>query len=203
MKSYFLTTFENLDQLQGEAQKSLAVLLAAISVEGKQTLTEEEARDCLRQVDEQGRTEVARWIVRRLEGADERAERLWTERIGPWVEAAWPQGAAFRSSATSISLAWATIEAGNAFPEAVDVIESRVTALDRPANLLDRFAGSEHPDSHPESSLKLLDLLIDDISFAHTAEELQRCLEEISASEADPEDDPRYVRLMDLVEQHL
>ncbi|WP_103016191.1 SIR2 family protein [Salinibacter ruber] len=203
MKPFFLATFDNVDQLRGEAQKSLAVLLAAISVEGKQTLTSDEARDCLRQLDEQGRTEVARWIVRRLEGADERAERLWAERIGPWVESAWPQGAAFRSSATSVSLAWAAIEAGNAFPEAVEVIESRVTALDRPPSVLNRLAESEHPNSHPQASLQLLDALIDDISFHHEAEELQQCLEDISASEADLEDDRRYVRLMDLVEQHL
>jgi hypothetical protein len=203
MKPYFLSTFEYLDQLRERAQKSLAVLLVAIAVEGEQTLSDKEARHTLRQLDEQGRTEVARWIVRRLEGADERAETLWTERIGPWVNAAWPQEAELRSPQTSVSLSWAAIEAGDAFPEAVDVIASRVTTLDRPASVLDRLAESGRPDSHPESSLQLLDILIDDISFRHEAEDLQRCLEEISTSDPSLAEDPRYIRLMELVEQHL
>lgn len=203
IKPYFLSTFENLHQLSDTAQRSLAVLLVAIALQDKQALSEEEARECLRRVNHQGRTEVARWLVRRLEGAEERVDTLWTERIGPWLEVAWPQEAEFRSSQTSVLLAWAAIETRDAFPAAVDAIESRITPLDQPAHVLDKLADSEHPASHPEPSLKLLDILIDDISFRHIAEALQRCLEEISTSDPSLEADPRYVRLLELVQQYI
>jgi hypothetical protein len=203
MKAHFLSTFQHLDQLLEKARKSLAVLLVAIAVQDWEALSAEESQSCLKELDENERAEIARWIVRRLEGADKRAETLWTERIGPWVESAWPKGATFRSSTTSVPLAWAAMEAGDAFPEAVDVIENRVTTLDRPPSVLNRLVESEHPNSHPEASLQLLNALIDDISFRYAAEELQHCLEGISASKAALEEDQRYIRLMNLVEQYL
>ena len=203
IRPYFLSTFDNLSQLSGKARKSLAVLLVAVALQDKQALSEDEARRCLRQVDQQGRTEIARWLVSRLEGADERADALWTEQIGPWFEAAWPQGAEFRSSETSTSLAWAAIETEGAFPAAVDAIQNRITLLNHPAHVLGKLADSEHPTAHPESSLQLLAVLIDDISFGYSAEKLQKCLEEVLTSDPSLNADPRYTRLLKLVQQHI
>jgi hypothetical protein len=203
MKPSFLVSFENLDQLQEGVQRNLAVLLVAIAVEGEPSLSAEEARNCLRQLGDQDRGEAARWIVRRLEGAGDRVEKLWSERIGPWIESAWPREEELKSSETSVSLAWAAIQVGEAFPDAVNTIESRVGSLNRPAHVLGRLGESGLPHAHPEPALQLLNVLVDNISFRYDAEKLQQCLENIASSKPVRKDDPRYVRLMDLAEQNL
>jgi len=201
MKAHFLRTFEHLDLFERTAQRNLAALLAAVAIEGEHTLTDDEARQCLRQMDDQGRTDVAQWIVDRLQGAEERADVLWVNRIGPWIDAVWPREAGLRSSEASNSLAWAAIESGEAFPSAVETVGRLISALERPHGIVDKFVESDHTTAYPEASLELLNRLIDDIQFRHTAEVLQQCLNEIAESEPSLADDGRYIRLQGMADQ--
>jgi SIR2-like domain len=90
-----------------------------------------------------------------------RAADYWRTRVGPWIATEWPQDKDMRSAEVSEHFALTALQAGNMFPDAVEVIAPFLVLLPHPYFLLDRLANSDHPEDHPEHCLRLLSGLID------------------------------------------
>ncbi|MBM3189906.1 MAG: hypothetical protein FJZ90_14435, partial [Chloroflexi bacterium] len=90
LKPSFLKTVEHAQEL-GRHAGQLYGLAAAICIRYPGWISEDESEAILRSIGVKGRKTVAVEIWRGVEGARERGELLWRERVGPWLTKAWPK----------------------------------------------------------------------------------------------------------------
>ena len=161
LKPHFLEAFNHLDSI-GEHVRNLASLLVSVAIEGDDAITHDEARECLRHLDDSGRVAVAMWIDRKLEGAGDRAPNLWRDRIGPWLDRAWPKEPRLRGSTTSERLASAAVRSGDAFDCAVGTVLPLIGPIKMGRLIIERLGKAGHVRSHPSSALALVNSLTGD-----------------------------------------
>jgi hypothetical protein len=196
LKPHFLATFDHLAEMD-EGIRSLPTLLASIAIDGVGALTHAEARECLRKLDESGRSEVA-WVVeKKLEDAGAQSSVLWSERIGPWLAAAWPREPALRSDNASLHLAEAAARAGDAFPDAVAVVSDLVGPITRAWGLLRRLREHGRLASHPLQALQLVSLITPN-DPTHWFGNLRRFLEGVRVADPALAATPQFIRLNDI-----
>lgn len=183
IKPHYLDTLDHLDQLSDQNTRNLAQLLAIVGIEFPEGLSTAEASDCLRKLEPAGRVAVARWIESRLDGAGDRAPTLWKEEVGPWIREVWPPENQYRSSQESTALSRAVIEAGRAFPDAVEDISDYLVPVDRAGHVIHPLLEENIPQQHPESSLLLLSKIMGGDTFGYRR--IGDCLNQIQ--EAAPE----------------
>jgi len=201
LKPHFIDAFNHLIEV-GEPARNLAGLLAAISIEGGPLITAEEARGCLRWLDDSGRAEVARWLGDRLEGAGAQAETLWQERIGPWIKAAWPQELPLRGPHATHNLARAATLAQGAFSEAVDCVAPFLVPMENDATIvLETLVGTGHLESWPDAALVLLNAITPE-NPASWFGPLGTCLARIETAAPSITADPRFRRLRDIADRN-
>lgn len=193
MKAHFLAAFSHFDEL-GDWKRTLAQLFAVVAVEITGALTHPEARACLKQMDEQHRAEVVRYLTRRLEDAEERADVLWRDRIGPWIKSAWPRDQGLRGPQISEALAWAAIAARDAYPEAVALIVPLLTRANHGYGLFNKIKKVGHLRTYREASLELIDALTPDDPEPFFGN-LSECLSEIAAADPTLTENARFRRL--------
>jgi hypothetical protein len=200
LKPHFIDAFDHLAEV-GEPTRNLAGLLAAISIEGGPVITAEEARGCLRRLDDSGRAEAARWLADRLEGAGAQTETLWRERVGPWIETAWPQELLLRGPHSTRNLARVAILAQGAFSQAVDVVVPFLVPVEDDASLiLDTLTKAGHLEFMPAAALKLLNAITSDKPTSWFGP-LGACLARIESASPPLSADPRFQRLRDIAER--
>lgn len=200
LKPHFIDAFDHLAEI-GEPARNLAGLLAAISIEGGPVITTEEARSCLRRLDDSGRAEVARWLADRLEGAGAQAETLWRERVGPWIKAAWPQELPLRGPHSTRNLAHAAILAQGAFLDAVELVVPFLVPSENDASfVLDGLTKTAHLESCPTAALALLYAITPD-NPASWFGPLGACLTRIETAAPSLSADSRFRRLREITDR--
>ena len=121
-----------------------------------------EARDVLVNCEDQDRAAALSAFSRTMS-----VKGNWSNLVRPFIVEAWPRQLRFRSEATSREFARIAEEAGEDFPDAVDV----VLPLVRPVRHLDLFGyrlrnpqedGADHARRFPESTVNLLSALVGD-----------------------------------------
>jgi hypothetical protein len=122
----------------------------------------ESATEVLKALPPNGRAEAARVLWRKMEGSANGADALWRERVGPWLNDAWPRSPELRDRAVSTHLAMATLQADAEFPAAVNLILEMIDHgnISLVAWELERVK-TKHAREHPFESLKLLAALLD------------------------------------------
>ena len=160
LKQHFLETFGHLAEIAPH-QRNLAILLTSVAIDGEGALDPTDARRCLKQLDGPGRGTVAWGLMRRLDGAAEKAAALWRERVGPWLGDAWPLERRFRDVDSSASLAMAAIRSGEAFPEAVRVVAHLIAPLPYPGVVVRELKERSLPRTYPSDVLGLIDAIIE------------------------------------------
>lgn len=113
----------------------------------------------LRATDAEGRADVARVIFRRLQGAGDKGEAMWSTRVGTWFESNWPKDRRFLEPTSAFNLAMAATYAGDAFPAAVDTISPFLMPYEHYSSLIERLIATDYPERFSESTLRLLDVL--------------------------------------------
>ena len=113
-----------LEILRGRAgetiQSRLTGLFMAICLEAADELTADEIRGVVDTMTEEALQRVLRNLKHRMEGDREARGRVWRDRVQPWLEQYWPSVLSRNTSGTSQAMLDMLIEAGDAFPDAVD-----------------------------------------------------------------------------------
>jgi hypothetical protein len=113
---------------------------------------------------------------------DQRGER-WRTLVGPIFRAVWPLDAHLRSKRHSENLMRMALEAGDAFPDAVDAIVDVVVPFELYRLSLSLRLEKKHENLHreyPKAFLKLVNALVDPAFYrvpSDLGEVLQECLE--------------------------
>ncbi|MGD0577931.1 MAG: SIR2 family protein [Bryobacteraceae bacterium] len=190
----FLATFENLDRLDTETARRLYQLLGRIAVHEPNWLTNDQTQRIVTSADHLGREQIALVFWQNLDAAGDKAGSLWRDRIGPWFEACWQPDDALKDKAGSHNLIRAVLSAGDAFPDAVDLITSRLPALDRAESAIFAVARSEVPEQFPQATLKLLDRVVNRNQRFYKGD-LENLLARIAQAWPEARQDSRFLNL--------
>ena len=198
LRSYLLRAFEHYDVI-GHRRTKLPELLAQVYVAGY-PLSGPEILARLRKVDDAGRNATAHYLDQLLAGAGDKANRLWSDRIGPFFGHAWPKDGDLKNPRLSSHIALAAVHSGDAFPDAVNTIAPLVGPVPYPSNILRDVAASGYPDQFPEATLKLLKSLVEEgAALRHT--DLPDILGRIRGKGVELDDNALHRRLKDAAER--
>jgi hypothetical protein len=192
IKTDFMIAFSRKAQL-GPFKNQIASLFGFICIDREDWLTAEEMQNALRATDVEGRAEIACVLFRRLQGAGDQGEVMWSSRIGPWFELNWPKDRQFVEPASAFNLAMAAAYAGEAFPAAVNAVGPFLTRYEHYSPLIDRLIETDYPERHSESALRLLDVL--DTTAIWVEGTVRTLLNRLDAASPNIRNDPRFRHL--------
>lgn len=196
LKDDFLTAFDHLGEL-GEASRILCQLVPAAAIDGAGALSPDEARSCLRRMDDEGRAAAAWWIARKMDNVGDRSETLWHDRIGPWIAQAWPKEPSLRTERISTEFARIAVLARDAFPDAVNVVGPLLVGIRWGRNFLEDLEEHGHIASHPAAALDLVDRLVGDSPDPWFGD-VGLFLSRVASADSQLQADPRFKRLKDI-----
>jgi len=160
MKASFLATAHQYDALD-EHKQQYANLLTVAALEPGDTFRTAELATATSALPNQGLETTAWTLTRMLDSAGDRREAYWKNRIVKYLKRIWPR--VQKHGTEQIAEAFATLcsYAGNAFPDAVVLLQDWFLSLRHPGTILHILNESDHPEAHPDATLALLDRLID------------------------------------------
>jgi hypothetical protein len=196
LKKDFLAAFENLEKLDSEAVRILYQALGSIAIHEPEWLTNDEAQRIVTGAPHIGREQIAWVFWRNLDGAADKADTLWRDRIGPWLAACWQPDEALKDKETAHSLIMMALSAGDALPEAVDLVTPRMPTLDRAESAIFAIAGSKAPEQFPQATLKLLDRVVNRNQRFYKGD-LEKLLTRVAQAWSGARQDSRFLDLFD------
>jgi hypothetical protein len=199
IKADFMTAFSRKEQL-GPYERQIALLFGFVCIDRLDWLTPDEMQHALRTTDTEGRAEIASVLFRRLQGAGDQAEAMWSSRIGPWLNSSWPKDRRFVEPASAFNLAMAASYAGEAFPAAVNTIGPFLAPYQHYSPLIDRLIETDFPDRYGESVLQLLEIV--DTTAAWVDGDVRTLMSRVGAESLEIRSDQRFRRLDEFLRTH-
>ncbi|RRJ34457.1 hypothetical protein EIL82_03730 [Pandoraea apista] len=198
-KAEFLETARHYAEL-GEHRSQYAAVLTYAALDPADTFTVIELRAATHALPQEGLQETAQALAQALEGAGEKREVYWSNRVRPYWQKIWPKSLAFASKAVAEHFARLTIAAGDAFPQALTTVGDWLQPLEHPYYVIQLLRESRLCVLYPQDALAFLDSIIE--SQPWPPPELQACLDAISQTVPNAVDDARYRRLMEYARRH-
>ena len=202
LKRQFLDTAEHYSKL-GRYRQQYVTLLTFAALDRHGTFNQMEIVNATRALPQEGLSYLAVRLVIALDGAGQRRDEFWRNRIFPFLKSSWPKATDRLSSSISESFAELSIAAGDAFPEALTWLSpwltrplSRKERLGKALRIIPRLDESQLCNRFPNDSLHLLDTLeldVGDESFL--SERLPCCLKAIRISDSTLIEDSRFQKL--------
>lgn len=118
-------------------------------------------------------------------------EKAWRKAVRPVFEAVWPRESRFRRPSTARNLAAACVDAGRAFPEALEVVRHYLTPFHEGRASLYFLTKSKAPEAYPDEVLRLLWILCGPGSGAQSVD-LGKVLDRLAQAKAGLVNDRRY-----------
>jgi len=164
-------------------------------------LSQSEMRSILRAMSDATRNQFIFWLGLVGQGND----NGWAKHVIPLINEDWPRERRYRTSASMRSWIGLLDDTGDSFPavyEAVKKFLVPVETKDHPFFRFTRDIDDEEPISaqFPEETLDLMDRTTP-LVLTRPPYELPKVLELIAESKPELASDPRYLRLIDLVER--
>jgi hypothetical protein len=200
IKPTFLDTAKHYKDL-GDYGRQYAAVLTFAALDRLDIFTPNERKVATEALPEAGRQEVLHTLIVALEGAGEQRAEYWRNRIRPYWKSVWPQSRDYRARALAETLALLCIAAGDAFPDAVELLRPWLQAVEYPDYVVDRLDQSHLTRSAPKAALELLDLVIDPHA-QRSPLKLRERLDDIKSAEPGLAEDGRFRRLMDLLRRN-
>lgn len=112
--------------LEDRAARSLGMVVAAVGINLPGAMADDTAHRCLRGPDQRVRVGAAEQTEARMDESGDKGALVWRDRIAGWLSRVWPLDPQLQDGETSANLAGAIIHAGEAFPEAVQLMQDRI-----------------------------------------------------------------------------
>ena len=164
-------------------------------------LTTREMRSALRSMSDDARNRFISWLARVGKGND----NGWTGLVVPFIEEVWPKERKFRTSLSARAWLGLLENTDDSFPEVHAAVKEFLVPVEPDGYPVFRFTeGNEDEEAiatrFPEATLDLVHAVTPDV-VVQPPHEMQEALELISESDGLLASDPRYLRLIDLVER--
>jgi len=184
-----------------EIATQIVVELAVIRKDHPDGLSPNEARHCLRNMNDQNRREA----VFRLSLIGQREDDGWSLYVIPFINTVWPRERKFRTS-TLVS-SWVSLleSTGENFPSVLRAVRKFLVPVEGESHWLYRFSrdmGGDPPltEKYPEAVLELLDAVVPN-SAEDGPYELAQMLDLVEQTDPSLVRDRRFLRLINLIEQ--
>lgn len=192
IKAPFLNTARHSQRL-GERKDRYASLLTFAALELGDSFTTVELRTAFRALPKEGVAEAAKALAIALQGAGDKREAYWDNRIAPFLRHIWPRSQELASPELTDGLFRVCIAAGHRLPQALDVLQAWLQPVPYPGHLVHLLHESRLSTQLPAEALTLLDRIIGD--QPPLPRELAQLLDEIAAAQPMLRQDPRFARL--------
>ncbi|WP_415906499.1 SIR2 family protein [Neptuniibacter sp. QD72_48] len=163
-------------------------------------LTKGEMRNVLRSISDGARNRFIFWLGK----VGDSNENGWGQLVIPFIDEVWPRERKYR---TAVSVrAWVCLltDAGESFPLVYQVVRKFLVPVETGEHSFHMFAREVNGQSltarYPEVVLDLMDVVTPRV-LAKLPYELPKVLDVIAESDRALTSDPRYLRLLDLVER--
>lgn len=196
-KTDFLETAAHYNALDEHKSQyvSLLVLVAVDNIDG---IDRAEIRQAVSALPPEGLENVLLSLRRFNDGAEETRDQYWQNRVIPFWRDIWPKSVELVAPRISDLLVELILDAGNEFPDALDMVNDWLMPSENVYYLISKFAESGICRNYPEKALQLLVKIINHPHFAHA--ELKKCLEEIGAVMPDIERHANFIKLSEYLE---
>lgn len=198
IKTDFLSCFQEdrINQL-GKTAGPLAQALTAAGLHiGLDDLPRQATQGAIRRMDPETRAGMLHWIVGALTREDDNAidpDSMWADKVKPWIQKFWPREPQIRSTTEARPWVEMALSTKDAFEDAVATVSKFI----RPGEndfLLSDLANSEHLNTHPRATLKLMDAFLSPNSLFWVFDDLRRVLDSVLAADPTLRDDPVFSR---------
>jgi len=196
LKSAFLETANHYAQL-GEHSRHYASLLTFAALDPGDTFTIPELASAVRALPSEGLREAAEALTKALEGAGDRREDYWKNRIQPFWERIWPKSNDRASDTNAGYLARLCIAAGDEFPSAIARVGNWLRTVKHPDYVIRRLHESDLCARFPENALQLLDAILAN-QPSWLPPDLRQCLNAIAQAAPNLRQDRRFIRVDEL-----
>jgi len=179
----------------------ITVELAVFRSDQTDGLSPREARQCLRNMNDQNRQEA----VFRLGQIGQREKDGWLIHVMPFINTVWPRERGFRTSTLVSSWISLLSNTGEDFPAVLSVVRRFLVPVEGEHRWLYRFSrevSGEHAFAikYPEAVLELLDAVVPN-SAEDAPHELAQILALVEEADSILIRDHRFLRLINLIEQ--
>lgn len=191
-KAQFLDTARHYGAL-GEHSRQFAAFLTYAALEPVEGYTTEDFETAIGALPLEGLQEVSQALSQAMEGAGDRREDYWRNRVEPFWHRVWPKSRDLATKGIAEDLTRLAIATGTEFPSAVQAVRDWLRPIEHPHYVVHRLDESDLCLRFPEEALQLLNAVIEDQPWAPT--ELGKCLDAIVQAAPRLAQDSRYLRL--------
>ncbi|WP_394132728.1 anti-phage defense-associated sirtuin Dsr1 [Marinobacter nauticus] len=175
IKHDFLETAAHYGEL-GEHRGQYASVLAIAALDPGDTFSTKELAIATRSLPIEGLEEASRTLVRSLQGAGNRRQEYWENRVKPYLRNIWPKTKDQTSPLISENLARICIAAAQAFPEAFHMLRAWLEPIPHSFLVINELSASEICSQNPEEVLNFLHLIMNGNDMWPSSE-LEDCIE--------------------------
>jgi len=198
-KPQFLATAHHYKDL-GEHSRQYAAFVTYAGLDPVDGYAPEDFQSAIGALPKEGLDEVAKALSQALEGAGDKREEYWKNRVQPFWQRIWPKSRDLVSNSISESLARLCIAARGEFPAALDAVKVWLRPVEHPDYLVHLLHDSDLCARFPERALRFLDAILRDQPWA--PRELGKCLDAIVLAIPDLRRDHRHQRLAEYARQY-
>ena len=182
-------------RLLGEHRRQFAAFLTYAALGSIEGYSVEEFREAIGTLPQDGLEECAQAAAQALEGAANKHEEYWKNRIQPFWQEIWPKSLNLITPGITEALARMVIAARGEFPAALSAVKDWLQPIDHTYYLTHLLRESELCSRFPSEALHYLDRLIGDQQWP--SEEVKQCLDTIKESAPALAQDTRFQRIQD------
>jgi hypothetical protein len=185
----------------GRRKGQYAEFLTFIALDPGDIFTIEELATAFNILPIEGLENAARALIRAIDGAKDKREEYWDNRIIPFLHKVWPTNKNITESTIPDRFTELCVVAGEAFPKAVEEMKYKIRCKMHSFYLFNLMSEKKICIRFPEESLRFLSLLVDD-EITWLPKEFQVCLNEIKETKSELADDRRFIHLSELAKRY-
>ncbi|BCU55204.1 anti-phage defense-associated sirtuin Dsr1 [Enterobacter kobei] len=196
IKSHVLETAKRYKEL-GDHSQQYATFLTYAALDPTIDYTTEEFRAAFGALPPDGLEKCALALYQAQDGAGDKREEYWRNRVRPLWRHIWPKSRDLVNSQVTISLARLILATGDEFPNALSDIQNWLKPVEHPDYIVHHMQNSGLCKRFPVEATTLLGRITDNEKQQWLSDEFGVCLNDIIQAEPRLEKDAQYLRLRD------
>lgn len=200
IKSPLLAVSEHCAEF-GELVDKYGELLCLLALEYEGLFTSKELRQATNNLPERALVANLQFLRRSLDGAAEKVNEFWTNRVLPYLKMIWPKDERIRINDMAEQFAHICISAKDKFDDAVELLRYWLVPIEYPGHLIDRLADSGLCVRFPEKALLFLSLITPEEATFWVPAKFKQCLDSMIEGKDQLMNDQRYIRLANFYER--
>jgi hypothetical protein len=196
LRSDFIETASNLDEIHKHSSQ-YAGFLTYISLELRELFSAKELAAATKLLTDDGLRRAQQVLIEALEAAGDQRREYWKNRIVPYLHDIWPKSLDRKTARISEGFALLCVGAGEAFPDALQTLESWLQSIKHPDMLLENFQRNDLGTRFPTQGLRFLSMIVSETT-TYRAAPLTACLDQIQERASELKSDPLMIRLREV-----